>query len=52
MDIFNMDVGEEYEERPINEQVGECSTRIGKSQTYVHMTDNAVHIKTLVVDNP
>lgn len=54
LDVFNMDVGDEYEERSANAQAGESSTRIGKSQTYVHMTDNAIHIKTLVAekDNP
>lgn len=50
LDVFNMDVGEEYEEMPVNAQVGGSFTRVGKSQTYVHMTDNAVHIKTRVAD--
>jgi len=54
LDVFNMDVGEEYEEGLANAQVGESSTHIRKSQAYVHMTENAIHIKTLVVkkDNP
>jgi len=53
LDMFNMDVGEEYE-GPVNAPARESSTRARKSQTYVHMTDNAIHIKTLVAtkDNP
>jgi len=50
LDVFNMDVGEDFGAREANDQIRESSTRLGKSQTYVHMTDNAVYIKTLVVD--
>lgn len=50
LDVFNMDVGEEYEEMPVNAQVGKSSTRVGKSQTYMYMNDNAIRIKTLVAD--
>ena len=54
LDVFNMDVGDEYEEAPVDAPTGESSTHVGKSQTYVHMIDNAIHIKTLVAtkDNP
>lgn len=53
-DVFNMDVGEAFGVSEVNEQVGEGSTHSGKSQTYVHMTDNAIHIKTIIAnkDNP
>lgn len=54
IDVFNMDVREEFGAKEVNDQVGESSTHQGKSQTYVHMTDNVVHIKTLIAekDNP
>jgi len=38
LNVFNMDVGEEYEERTTNDQAGKSSTHPGKNQTYVHMT--------------
>lgn len=50
LDVFNMDIEEEFGVREVNDQVGESSTRPSKSQTYVHMTRNVVHIKTIVVD--
>lgn len=47
VDIFNMDVGEFGVDEP-NDTLGQSSTWPKKSQTYVHMTDNVVHIKTLI----
>lgn len=50
VDVFNMDVGEAFGASESGNQTRLSSTRPGKSQTYVHMTNNAVHIKTLIVD--
>ena len=50
LDVFNMDVGEEFRPRGASDQIGESSTRLGRSQTYVHMTENALCIKTIVAD--
>lgn len=54
LDVFNMDVGEEFGVREENDQIGESSTHLGKTQTYVHLANNGVHIKTIIVnkDNP
>lgn len=49
LNVFQMDVGEEFEDGD-EEQVGESSTRAGKSQTYVKMKENLVHIKTMYID--
>lgn len=50
LDVFNMDVGEEFGISEVNDQIGESSTCLGKSQTYLHLTDNTVHIKTIIAD--
>jgi len=50
LDVLNMNVGEEFGARENNDQVGESSTRPRKNQTYVHLADNAIHIKTIIVD--
>lgn len=43
-----IDVFEEFEVNESGNQTRLSSTRTDKSQTYVHMTDNEVHIKTLI----
>lgn len=50
LDVFNMDVGEEFGVREEKDQIGESSTCPGKTQTYVHLANNAVHIKTIIAD--
>ena len=50
IDVFNMDVGDTFGASESGNQTRTSSTRIGKSQTYVHMTNNAVHIKTLIAE--
>lgn len=47
IDVLNMDVGE-FGVDESDDTLGQSSTQPNKSQTYVHMTDNAVHIKTLM----
>jgi len=50
LDVFRIDVGDEFEDPDEDHLVRESSTRPGKSQTYVHMTHSAVHIKTIYTD--
>jgi len=50
LDVFNMDVGEEFGAEEKNDHIGENSTRPGKTQTYVHLAKNAIHIKTIIGD--
>lgn len=50
VDVFNMDVGEAFGASESGNQTRLSSTRPDKSQTYVHMTNNAVHIKTLITE--
>jgi len=50
LDVFNMNVGEEFEAKEKSDHHGESSTHPGKTQTYVHLVDNAIHIKTIIAD--
>lgn len=54
IDVFNMDVGEEFRVSKVNDQMGQSSTQPDNSQMYVHMTNNVIHIKILITkkDNP
>lgn len=45
-----MNMGEEFEDAKDDDQVGESSTWPEKSHTYVHMTKDVVHIKTVYID--
>lgn len=49
VDVFNMDVGELGVDES-GDTLGQSSTQPNKGQTYMHMTDNVVHIKTLIAE--
>lgn len=51
LNIFNMDVKEDFKVREINDLIREISTLLGKIYTYVYMINNVVYINTLVANN-
>jgi len=48
LDVFNMDVREEFGVKEKNNQIGESSNNLRKTYTYVHLPNNAINIKTII----
>lgn len=53
MNVFNMHMGE-FDVDESGDTLGQSSTQLNRGQTYVHMIENAIDIKTLIAkkENP